>query len=101
MLRLNRVHVMVDKLVAQRDVEYFNDLLAKETDANRQAILLRLLEDAKRMRQAKEQEEKKSLVPRSLEVSVNRSQTSNVRRDILPPHRSRFDPIEGSNGNRY
>jgi len=50
---------MVDKFIAQRDVEYFTDLLAKETDVNQRTILLRLLEDAKRMRQAEEQEEKK------------------------------------------
>jgi hypothetical protein len=56
---LNRVRVMVDKFIAQRDVEYFTDLLAKETDVNQRTILLRLLEDAKRTRQAEEQEEKK------------------------------------------
>ncbi len=49
----------VDKSIAQRDVEYFNELLSKETDENRRTILLRLLADAKeRLRQAEEQEEK-------------------------------------------
>lgn len=60
MLCLNRVHAMADKLIAQRDVEYFNDLLAKETDVNRRTVLLRLLEDAKRMRQAEEQDDKRA-----------------------------------------
>jgi CRP-like cAMP-binding protein len=52
---------MVDKSIAQRDVEYFNELLSKETDENRRTILLRLLADAeKRLRQAEEQEERKN-----------------------------------------
>jgi len=50
---------MVHKAVAQRDVEYLNELLSKETDANRRTILLRLLTDAKeKLRQAEEQEKK-------------------------------------------
>ncbi len=49
---------MVDKYIAQRDVEYFNELLSKETDENRRTIFLRLLADAEeRLRQAEEQEE--------------------------------------------
>ncbi len=52
---------MVDKSIAQRDVEYFNELLSKETDENRRTILLRLLTDAEeRLRQAEEQEERKN-----------------------------------------
>jgi CRP-like cAMP-binding protein len=52
---------MVDKSIAQRDVEYFNELLSKETDENRRTILLRLLADAEeRLRQAEEQEERKN-----------------------------------------
>ena len=52
---------MVDKSIAQRDVEYFNELLSKETDENRRTILLRLLADAEeRLRRAEEQEERKN-----------------------------------------
>ena len=52
---------MVDKSIAQRDVEYFNELLSKETDENRRTILLRLLTDAEeRLRRAEEQEERKN-----------------------------------------
>jgi len=47
---------MVDKAIAQRDVEYLNELLSKETDENRRTILLRLLADAEeKLRQAEEQ----------------------------------------------
>ena len=57
--RFNRVQAMIHKAVAQRDVEYLNELLSKETDENRRTILLRLLTDAKeKLRQAEEQEEK-------------------------------------------
>jgi hypothetical protein len=50
---------MVHKAVAQRDVEYLNELLSKETDENRRTILLRLLTDAKeKLRQAEEQGKK-------------------------------------------
>jgi hypothetical protein len=50
---------MIHKAVAQRDVEYLNELLSKETDENRRTILLRLLTDAKeKLRQAEEQEKK-------------------------------------------
>jgi hypothetical protein len=48
---------MVDKFTAQRDVEYFCELLAKETDENRRIVLLRLLADAERARQAQAEEE--------------------------------------------
>jgi len=51
---------MVDKFIAQRDVEYFTDLLAKETDENRRTILLRLLEEAEKLRQAEEDDEKRT-----------------------------------------
>jgi hypothetical protein len=52
----NRVQVMVDKAIAQRDVEYLNELLSKETDENRRTVLLRLLADAEeKLRQAEEQ----------------------------------------------
>jgi hypothetical protein len=50
---------MVDKSIAQRDFEYFNELLAKETDENRRIIFLRLLADAeKKLQQAEEQGDK-------------------------------------------
>ncbi len=46
---------MVDKYIAQRDVEYIHELLSKETDENRRTILLRLLADAeKKLQQAEE-----------------------------------------------
>ncbi|MGO9328094.1 MAG: hypothetical protein ACLQJ0_08245 [Steroidobacteraceae bacterium] len=52
---------MVNKFVAQRDVEYRHELLSQETDENRRTILLRLLADAEeRLRQAEEQEERKN-----------------------------------------
>jgi hypothetical protein len=48
---------MVDKLAtAQRDVDYFNTLLADETDANRRTVLLHLLEEAKKVLQAEEEQ---------------------------------------------
>ena len=52
---------MVDKSEAQRDVEYFNDLIAKETDENRRIVLQRLLEEAEKLRQVEGQEEEKRL----------------------------------------
>jgi hypothetical protein len=51
------VQAMVDKITAQRDVEYFYELLAKETDENQRAILKRLLAEAERLRQTDGQEE--------------------------------------------
>jgi len=51
---------MVDKITAQRDVEYFYELLAKETDENKRAILQRLLAEAEKRRQTDDQEEKDS-----------------------------------------
>ena len=57
MRRLNRVQAMVDKTEAQRDVEYFNNLIANETDENRREVLLRLLAEAEKLRQEDEQHE--------------------------------------------
>jgi hypothetical protein len=51
------VQAMVDKITAQRDVEYFYELLSKETDENRRVILQRLLADAEKLRQTEDQEE--------------------------------------------
>jgi hypothetical protein len=49
---------MRDKAIALRNVEYFNELLSRETDRNRRTILLRLLADAEQqLRQADEQSE--------------------------------------------
>lgn len=48
---------MVDKITAQRDVEYFYELLAKETDENQRVILQRLLAEAEKRRQSEDQEE--------------------------------------------
>ena len=48
---------MVDKIIAQRDVEFFTELLAKETDENRRVILQRLLAEAEKLRQSDDQEE--------------------------------------------
>ena len=48
---------MVDKITAQRDVEYFYELLAKETDENQRVILQRLLADAEKLRQSDDQED--------------------------------------------
>ncbi|HLN37925.1 MAG TPA: hypothetical protein VK337_09095 [Xanthobacteraceae bacterium] len=47
---------MVDKSTAQRDVEYFYELLAKETDENQRVILQRLLADAEKLRQSDDSE---------------------------------------------
>jgi hypothetical protein len=54
-----RGQAMVDKITAQRDVEYFYELLAKETDENQRVILQRLLAEAEKLRQSKDQEEEK------------------------------------------
>ena len=48
---------MVDKITAQRDVEYFYELLAKETDENKRVILQRLLAEAEKLRQSEAPEE--------------------------------------------
>ena len=48
---------MVDKITAQHDVEYFYELLAKETDENQRVILKRLLAEAEKLRQSDDQEE--------------------------------------------
>jgi hypothetical protein len=51
------VQAMVDKITAQRDVEYFYDLLAKETDENKRVILQRLLAEAEKLRQSDDPED--------------------------------------------
>jgi hypothetical protein len=51
------VQAMVDKITAQRDVEYFYELLAKETDENKRVILQRLLAEAEKRRQTDDREE--------------------------------------------
>jgi hypothetical protein len=56
---------MNDKFIAQRDVEYFNELLSKETDKNQRMILERFLAEAGRMRQAEEDEQGVRVGPQS------------------------------------
>ncbi len=57
----NRAQAMLDKAIALRNVEYFNELLSKETDENRRTILLRLLADAQeQLRQTEEQRQTKN-----------------------------------------
>ena len=51
---------MIDKITAQRDVEYFYELLAKETDENQRVILRRLLAEAERLRQSDDRGENTS-----------------------------------------
>ena len=51
---------MVDKITAQRDVEYFYELLAKETDENKRVILQRLLAEAEKLRQSDDQDDNSS-----------------------------------------
>ena len=51
---------MADKSEAQRDVEYFNTLIANETDENRRVVLLRLLEEAEKLRQEQEEVERQN-----------------------------------------
>jgi hypothetical protein len=55
------VQAMVDKITAQRDVEYITELLAKETDENRRVILQRLLADAEKLRQTTEDEDQEEI----------------------------------------
>ena len=50
---------MVDKSEAQRDVEYFNELIANETDENRRIVLMRLLADAEKLLHEQVQDERK------------------------------------------
>ena len=57
----NRAQTMLDKAIALRNVEYFNELLSRETDENRRTILLRLLADAEeQLRQAEERREQRN-----------------------------------------
>ena len=48
---------MIDKITAQHDVEYFYELLAKETDENQRVILQRLLAEAEKLRQSDDRQE--------------------------------------------
>jgi hypothetical protein len=60
---------MVDKITAQRDVEYITELLAKETDENRRIILQRLLADAEKLRQSEDPEENSNKKPSADQVN--------------------------------
>jgi hypothetical protein len=64
------VQAMVDKITAQRDVEYFYDLLAKETDENKRVILQRLLAEAEKRRQSDDQEENSKTNTNAEQVNV-------------------------------
>jgi hypothetical protein len=64
------VQAMVDKITAQRDVEYFYELLAKETDENQRVILQRLLAEAEKLRQSADQEEKSKTNTNAEQVNV-------------------------------
>jgi hypothetical protein len=64
------VQAMVDKITAQRDVEYFYELLAKETDENKRVILQRLLADAEKLRQSDDPEENSSNKTNADQVNV-------------------------------
>ena len=61
---------MVDKITAQRDVEYFYELLAKETDENKRVILQRLLAEAEKLRQSDDQEENSNKKANADQVNV-------------------------------
>jgi hypothetical protein len=61
---------MVDKITAQRDVEYFYELLAKETDENQRVILQRLLAEAEKLRQSGDQEENSNTKANAGQVNV-------------------------------
>ena len=65
-----RVQAMVDKITAQRDVEYFYELLAKETDENKRVILQRLLAEAEKQRQSGDQEENSNTKTNAGQVNV-------------------------------
>ncbi len=61
---------MVDKIIAQRDVEFFTELLAKETDENRRVILQRLLAEAEKLRQSDDQEENSNKKTNADQVNI-------------------------------
>jgi hypothetical protein len=65
------VQAMVDKITAQRDVEYFYELLAKETDENKRAILQRLLAEAEKLRQSNDQDDNSSSSTKSNAGQIN------------------------------
>jgi len=61
---------MVDIITAQRDVEYFYELLAKETDENKRMILQRLVAEAERLRQSKDPEEDSNKTTNAGQVNI-------------------------------
>jgi hypothetical protein len=61
---------MVDKITAQRDVEYFYELLAKATDENQRVILQRLLADAEKRRQTDDQEDQSNKKTHADQVNI-------------------------------
>ena len=64
------MQAMVDKITAQRDVEYFYELLAKETDENKRVILQRLLADAEKLRQSEDEEQDSNKKPSADQANV-------------------------------
>ena len=64
---------MVDKTTAQRDVEYFYELLAKDSDENKRVILQRLLAEAERLRQSGDQEESATGKQRPTKLNIKDS----------------------------
>jgi len=61
---------MVDKITAQRDVEFFYELLAKETDENQRVILQRLLADAEQRRQSEDPVENSNKIPNAGQINI-------------------------------
>jgi hypothetical protein len=61
---------MVDRITAQRDVEYFYELLANETDENKRVILQRLLAEAEKLRQSEDQEENSNKKTNAGQVNI-------------------------------
>ena len=61
---------MVDKITAQRDVEYFYELLAKEADENKRVVLQRLLAEAEKLRQSDDQKENSNKNTNAEQVNV-------------------------------
>jgi hypothetical protein len=64
------VQAMVDRITAQRDVEYFYELLANETDENKRVILQRLLAEAEKLRQSEDQEKNSNKKTNAGQVNV-------------------------------
>jgi len=64
------VQAIVDIITTQLDVEYFYELLAKETDENKRMILQRLVAEAERLRQSKDPEEDSNKTTNAGQVNI-------------------------------